>query len=111
TAGRQLQGSLSLTARPDLPTGPGIRSFGFEFAIDRASAARLLAGPATLFVGGSDGYATAEKRLTPPRWAWEIETVGERAVGGWAVDLICPEVPPTLLLRAGGRVITASAGA
>lgn len=109
--GRPLPGTLRFAPRPDLPAGPGIRSLGFELAIARAEAARLLAGPVTLAVGGPDGVATAEKRLTPPRWAWEIETVGERAVGGWAVDLLCPQVPPMLLLRAGGEVVTAVAGA
>lgn len=110
-AGRTpLHGSFRYVPRPDLPQAPGTRAIGFEFTLAPADAPRLLQGPVTLVVGDGRGGATAERQLTPPRWAWAIETLGERAATGWAVDLLRPELPPVLLLRIGHHLVPVTAG-
>lgn len=108
--GRPLAGSFQYLARPDLPTEPSTQAIGFEFTLAPGEAARLLDGPVTLVVGDGRGGAVSERRLSPPRWAWQIETLGDRAATGWAVDLIRPDLPAVLLLRIGRHLVPVTGG-
>lgn len=107
--GRPLRGSIQLRKRPDLHVEPGITSLGFEIPLARREAALLLHSQIGLAVGGPDGVATAERRLTPQRWAYEIETANGHAVTGWVADLMCPESPAMVLLRIGDRLVAVAA--
>lgn len=109
--GRPVVGAFRYRERPDLPSGPAIRSLGFEFHPLPEELPRLLDAPVVLVVGDGRGGVRAERWLEVPRWAWEFEILGDRVITGWVVDLIRPDLPAVLLARTGTTVQAAVAGA
>ena len=85
-------------------------SRGFEFTIEARDVPRIIGAKVTLVIGDNVSGAAYEKYLDPPRWAWEIERITDHHVSGWAVDLVCPELPALLLLKSHDDVLSFPVG-